>query len=65
MDFITCLQSSKGKTTILTFGDHLNKYAHLIPLPSTFSIQLVAEAFVVGVIYFHVPTRTIVADHDP
>ncbi|KAH0655105.1 hypothetical protein KY285_029987 [Solanum tuberosum] len=65
MDFITCLPSSKGKTTILTVVDRLTKYGHFIPLPSTFSTQLVAEAFVVGVIRLHGPPRTIVTDRDP
>ncbi|KAH0760251.1 hypothetical protein KY290_023744 [Solanum tuberosum] len=65
MDFITCLPSSKGKTTILTVVDRLTKYGHFIPLPSTFSTQLVAEAFIVGVIRLHGPPRTIVTDRDP
>ncbi|KAH0725501.1 hypothetical protein KY284_001366 [Solanum tuberosum] len=65
MDFITCLPSSKGKTTILTVVDRLTKYGHFIPLPSTFSTQLVAEAFIVGVIHLHSPPRTIVTDRDP
>lgn len=65
MDFITCLPSSKGKTTILTMVYRLTKYGHFIPLPSTFSTQLVAETFVVGVICLHGPPRTIVSDHDP
>ncbi|KAH0635853.1 hypothetical protein KY289_035768 [Solanum tuberosum] len=65
IDFITCLPSSKGKTTILTVVDRLTKYSHFIPLPSTFSTQLVAEAFIVGVIRLHGPPRTIVTDRDP
>ncbi|KAH0652914.1 hypothetical protein KY289_030592 [Solanum tuberosum] len=65
MDFITCLPSSKGKTTILTVVDCLTKYGHFIPLPSTFSTQLVAKAFILGVICLHGPPRTIVTDRDP
>ncbi|KAH0672438.1 hypothetical protein KY290_024676 [Solanum tuberosum] len=65
MVFFTCLPSSKGKTTILTGVDRLTKYGHFIPLPSTFSTQLVTEAFVVGVILLHGPPRTTVTDRDP
>ncbi|XP_049372560.1 uncharacterized protein LOC125837500 [Solanum verrucosum] len=65
MDFITCLQSSKGKSTLMTVVDCLTKYGHFIPLPSTFSTKIVAETFVVGVIRLHGPTRTIVTDRDP
>lgn len=65
MDFITCLPSSKGKTSILTVVDRLNKYGHFIPLPSTFSTHTVAEAFAVGIIRLHGPPRTILTDSDP
>lgn len=65
MDFITCLPSSKGKTTIMIVVDRLTKYGHFIQLPSTFSTHTVAEAFVVGIIRLHGPPRTIVTDRDP
>ncbi|XP_069150863.1 uncharacterized protein [Solanum lycopersicum] len=65
MDFITCLPSSKGKTTIMTVVDRLTKYGHFIPLPSTFSTYTVAEAFVIWVIRLHGTPRTIVTDRDP
>ncbi|XP_015160318.1 uncharacterized protein [Solanum tuberosum] len=65
MDFITCLPSSKWKTTILTVVDCLTKYGHFIPLSSTFSNQLVAEEFIVGVIRLQGPPRTIVIDRNP
>ncbi|PHT44079.1 putative LRR receptor-like serine/threonine-protein kinase [Capsicum baccatum] len=65
MDFITCLPSSKGKTTIMTVVDRLTKYGHFIPLPSTFSTHTVAEAFVVGIIRLHGPPRSIVTECDP
>lgn len=65
MDFIMCLPISKGKPTIMTVVDCLTKYGHFIPLPSTFSTELVAETFVVGIIRLHGHPRTIVTDHDP
>lgn len=65
MDFITCLPSSKGKTTIMTVIDRLTKYGHFIALPSTFSSYIVAEAFIVGIIRLHGPPRAIVIDRDP
>lgn len=65
MDFITCLPSSKGKTTSMTMVDQLTKYGHFIPLPSSFSTHNAAEAFVVGIIRLHGPPRTIVSDRDP
>lgn len=37
MDFITCLPSSNGKSTIMTVVDRLSKYEHLIALPSSFT----------------------------
>lgn len=65
MDFITCLPSSRGKYIIITVVDKLSKYGHFIALPSSFSAQSVAEAFVIGVIRLHGPPRSIVTDHDP
>ncbi|WMV39249.1 hypothetical protein MTR67_032634 [Solanum verrucosum] len=65
MDFITCLPSSKGKTTIITVVDRLSKYGHFIPLPSTFSAHIVAQAFVIHIIKLYGPPRTIVTDRDP
>ena len=62
MDFITCLQSFNGKTTIMTVVDRLTKYVHFIPLPSIFSTRTVAEAFVVDIIRLHDPPRSIVTD---
>lgn len=50
MDFVTCLPSSKGKTTIMTVVDRLSKYGHFISFLSTFCTNTVAEAFVVRVI---------------
>ena len=65
MDFVTCLPSSKGKTTIMTVVDRSSKYGHFIPLLSTFSTHTVEEAFVVGVIRLHGPPRTVVTDREP
>lgn len=65
MDFMTCLPSSKGKTTIMTVVDRLSKYGHFIPLPSTFSAHIVAQAFVIHIIKLHGPPRTTVTDRDP
>ena len=65
MDFITCLQSFNGKTTIMTVVDRLTKYVHFIPLPSIFLTRTVAEAFVVDIIRLHDPPRSIVTDHVP
>lgn len=65
MDFITCLPSSRGKSTILTVVDRLSKYGHFIPLPPSLSAQLVAETFVVAIILLHIPHRSIMTDRDP
>ncbi|KAH0716239.1 hypothetical protein KY285_007584 [Solanum tuberosum] len=65
MDFITCLPSSKGKSTIMTVVDWLSKYGHFIALPSSFTAQSVAEAFVIGIVRLHGPPRSIVTDRDP
>ncbi|KAH0773833.1 hypothetical protein KY290_010970 [Solanum tuberosum] len=65
MDFITCLPSSKGKSTIMTVVDRLSKYGHFIALSSSFTAQLVAEAFVIGIVRLHGPPRSIVTDRDP
>lgn len=65
MDFITCLPSSRGKSTIMTVVDRLTKYGHFIPLTSTFSTRTVAENFVGEIIRLHGPPRSIITDRDP
>lgn len=65
MDFITCLPSSKGKATIITMVDRLSKYAYFIALPSTFTAQTMAIAFVSEVIRLHGLPKVIVTDRDP
>ena len=65
MDFITCLRSSKRRSTIMTVVARLIKYGHVIPLASTFTANTIAEAFVTQIICFHGPPRSIVTDRDP
>lgn len=64
MDFITCLPSSKGKATIMTLVDRLSKYAHFVALPSTFTEQTVAAAFVADIIRLHRHAKVIITDRD-
>lgn len=65
MDFITCLPSSKGKSTIMTIVDRLSKYGHFVPLTSTFTTHKVVEAFVTQIIRLHSPPHSIVTDRNP
>ncbi|XP_019256273.1 PREDICTED: uncharacterized protein LOC109234659 [Nicotiana attenuata] len=65
MDFITCLPSSRGKTTIMTVVDRLSKYGNFIPLPATFTAITVAKAFVAHIVKLHGPPKSIVTDRDP
>lgn len=65
MDFITCLPSSKGKATIMMVVDRLSKYSHFIALPSTFTAQDVAIAFVSEIIHLHGHPKIIIIDRDP
>lgn len=65
MDFVTCLPTSKVKSTTMTVVDRLSKYGHCIALPSSFTAQSVAEAFIVEIIRLHGPPRSIVTDRDP
>ena len=45
MDFITCLPTSHGYSTILVVGDRLSKQAHLGVFPKTYSTPKVADLF--------------------
>lgn len=65
IDFITEFPPSKGKTVVMVVVDRLSKYGHFVGLPTHFSSQIVASAFVQEVVRLHgIPTE-IVSDCDP
>lgn len=65
MDFITGPPPSKGKIVVMVVVDRLSKYGHFVGLPTHFSSQIVASAFVQEVVRLHgIPTE-IVSDRDP
>jgi len=65
MDFISCLPSSKRRSTIMRVLDCLSKYVHFIPLALTFTTNTVAEGFVTQIICLHGPPCSIVTERDP
>ena len=53
MDFIEGLPSSHGRNTILVIVDHFSKYTHFFPLFHPFTVKVVAEKFVEGIVKLH------------
>lgn len=64
MDFIEGLPKSQGMEVILVVVDKSSKYAHYIPLPHPYSVQLVAQAFIDNIIKLHGSPRLIISDRD-
>lgn len=65
LDFITCLPSSQGYTTILVVMDRFTKGAHFGVLPSTYTASKVASLFINMVCKLHGFPRSLVLDRDP
>nr|KYP73577.1 Retrovirus-related Pol polyprotein from transposon 297 family [Cajanus cajan] len=64
MDFITGLPLVNGYTVIMVVVDRLSKYAHLIPLKTHFTSNIVAEQFIQHVVKLHGIPKSIVSDRD-
>ena len=64
MDFITCLPSSQGYTTVLVMVDRLSKQAHFGPLPKSYTAARVADLFSHIVCKLHGIPPSIISDRD-
>lgn len=65
MDFITHLPPSQGKTIIWVIVDRLIKYAHFLPLPTSYRTQNLASLFSAKIYRLHGVSKSIVSDKDP
>lgn len=65
MDFIEGLPFSNGRNAILVVVDRLSKYAHFLALAHPFTIKIIAEKFVEGVVKLHGMSKSINSDSDP
>uniref|UniRef100_A0A0V0J0A5 Putative ovule protein n=1 Tax=Solanum chacoense TaxID=4108 RepID=A0A0V0J0A5_SOLCH len=69
MDFVTCLPSSRGKTTIMTVVDRLSKYGHFVtlllmllwPIFSNFTVLLSPLSLIVILISYMCSGRNFIA----
>ena len=64
MDFITGLPKAQGKDCIYVVVDRLTKYAHFIPITTTYTAVQVAEVFFKEIFRLHGIPRSIVSDRD-
>jgi hypothetical protein len=65
LNFIEGLPTSHDKDTIFVVVDRLSKSAHFISLTHPFTVKIVAERFVEGVVKLHGLPKTIISDRDP
>lgn len=64
IDFIEGLSTFNSKNTIFMMVDHLSKSTHFLPFAHPFTIKIVAEKFIEGMVKLHGMLRTIISDQD-
>ena len=66
MDFVTgLLKSVKGHNAIWVIVDRLTKSSHFLPIKTTFSLDRLAQLYVVEIVRLHGVPVSIVSDRDP
>ena len=66
MDFVTGLPKSvKGHDAIWIIGDRLTKSSHFLPIKTTFSLDRLAQLYVMEIVRLHGVSISIVSDRDP
>ena len=65
LDFITGLPRTKRKNdSIMVVVNKLRKYAHLIPVQSTYKTVQIADIFMKDIFRFHGIPKTVISDRD-
>ena len=66
MDFVTGLPKSvKGHDAIWVIVDRLTKSSHFLPIKTTFSLDRLAQLYVMEIVRLHGVPVSIVFDRDP
>ena len=66
MDFVTgLLKSVKGHDAIWVIVDRLTKSSHFLPIKTTFSLDRLAQLYVMEIVRLHGVPISIVSDRDP
>ena len=66
MDFVTGLPKSvKGHDAIWVIVDRLTKSSHFLPIKTTFSLDRLAQLYVMEIVRLHGVPVSIVSDRDP
>ena len=66
MDFVTgLLKSVKGHDAIWVIVDRLTKSSHFLPIKTTFSLDRLAQLYVMEIVRLHGVPVSIVSDRDP
>ena len=65
MNFVDSLPPSNGNNGIFVVVDQLSKSAHFMALSHLYTVKMVAEKFVEGVVKLHGMPRSIISDRDP
>ena len=66
MDFVTGLPKSvKGHDAIWVIVDKLTKSSHFLPIKTTFSLDRLAQLYVMEIMRLHGVPVSIVSDRDP
>ena len=66
MDFVTRLPKSvKGHDAIWVIVDRLTKSSHFLPIKTTFSLDRLAQLYIMEIVRLHGVPISIVSDRDP
>ena len=65
MDFIEGLPPSNGQKHYFVVVDRLSKSAHFLALSHPYTVKMVVEKFVEGIVKLHGLPKSIISDRDP